>query len=920
MPSDCEGEAELILDDDGDRDAGASFITLKTITEQAARQLGSGSAECVTWVSLALMAGLSVIAVPVPVPKLADFLNEVGERTASAGLVDVQFALQRRSTKAADGLQAIHGIALDVDRGSADPLGDLQAAGLPVPTCFFNTVRGYRAVYACATEIPSEDFIDLARRAVLALEGADPGSWQPSQFQRLPICFKSTPGGTVRVAYPAVQTNAVPLDATAGALPFPGRLLRLLGSSACTAGERELIREYLDELGISAPDPGTSFLYATCPAVELHDTPCSYVNVDEAGRISVHCLGGHGGEGAKHWSERDLVRLAGAHLDEDSVNEAFDPLTDLPITAATIEYVKFQLRDWSELEQEAAVQVLAREWARRESRGLVNPNIVLDVYSARLRGMPDIGPVSVYFDRVRGKIAFEDSQGHAYSISREMTIKLNAHEALSTAAHILEITQTEKGVIAEPGWAPYTASLLNKLSGGYKDALRALGVAEVTRHDLPIAHVSEHWEIAPATRHIRATLVTNQLETVPEIDAVEFFLDRWRRGLLPLATENDARLFIALIASPLLRELGAGQLGVYWLVGPPGAGKDFLAEMGRHVWETVNTNAARLSFDLNIAGDLELKRSLEMAGGCIYGRAKEAGKRAGMAEILIRLAGTDSLSVRGLWKDERTIPNTFTIVADSAEDLPQRREISRRTVMITVAFIDDTVSKGAVLDEVRRAGPALLKNLKRLVESRPPEWYQQQASTGSRPLIPVALATLFGATLPEVQGEDLAELFEAMLAFTESAAGAEEGQAELLKAQKRRHKESTESCTFASYRFSYFIALSRDVPGNRELFAAFGDTKVALVNRIMRESEYGAVRAGTARYMRVEIMGRPYAFRIEVRRRFILVPELEYLTKMTPGATTTASSAAEASSMPAESAAPTFQFDTDDLAADGKNK
>src|SRR5207244_1711469 len=148
------------------------------------------------------------------------------------------------------------------------------------------------------------------------------------------------------------------------------------------------------------------------------------------------------------------------------------------------------------------------------------------------------------------------------------------------------------------------------------------------------------------------------------------------------------------------------------------------------------------------------------------------------------------------------------------------------------------VSKGQTLKKVRAAAPGLIKNLKSLIETRPVEWFWQQVDTGSRPLVPVALSRLLGASLPRVDGEDLSDLFEAMHFFIELPTGKQDGQRQLETARRRPTKESKDSLTFPSYRFSFFVDTLRGTPGYRELMERFGNRGKPMVNRIMRESEY----------------------------------------------------------------------------------
>ncbi len=69
----------------------------------------------------------------------------------------------------------------------------------------------------------------------------------------------------------------------------------------------------------------------------------------------------------------------------------------------------------------------------------------------------------------------------------------------------------------------------------------------------------------------------------------------------------------------------------------------------------------------------------------------------------------------------------------------------------------------------------------------------------------------------------------------------------------------------------------RTVPGCHEVIDRFGNKSKFMVNRIMRESDYADVRSGKAPHLSVELHGELFAFRIEQSRRFILVPECEFL-------------------------------------------
>src|SRR5262249_1769875 len=129
-------------------------------------------------------------------------------------------------------------------------------------------------------------------------------------------------------------------------------------------GDRERIRDHLAELGIAAPEEPGHALYAACPGSDEHDANCCYVNVRDSGAIDITCLGGHGGEGKKHWAERDLLLLAGG---EDAAGDAsFDPMRDLPVTWSAVELFEHKLRGWPAPLRDAAFETWIEEKGRRE--------------------------------------------------------------------------------------------------------------------------------------------------------------------------------------------------------------------------------------------------------------------------------------------------------------------------------------------------------------------------------------------------------------------------------------------------------------------------------------------------------------------------------------------------------------------------
>jgi hypothetical protein len=857
---------------------------LKSIADNCAGQFPRSNQPS-TFVSVGLLDAYSTYTYELPVSDVTGFIDSLGVAVVETGLADVQFSFTKRTGKADADLEAIYGVVVDVDRATPDIMAEVERAGVPMPTFVYPTLNGFRLAYASARPIPRAVFGEIARKLTLAIEGGDPTSWEPRQMQRLPTCIKTTDTGVITVRFTPTLTNSVPFEAKVDAVRFPIRIKRALGGGMLGAGDREAIRDYLDERGIPAPEEAGSQLYDRCPVVDLHDSKCCYVNVGAEGEITAHCLGGHDGEGEKHWAESQLAALAGVVTTGVNLIQGFDPLLDLPVTAACLEYIRASLAGSSKAEADAVVDLWKAEWACREAAKLdpelVTADMVLDVYEQRLGGIDGLPPMIAYYNRGNGQLVHDDPDGRALAVTSRSgpNLKINATELKSTA--LLGLVRREKGkeVCYEAGWVSDSPSYLHKIAMGHANVLAKFGIACVTSYVLPVAYATDTVCIDPRSLHIVAVHVRKSPGNLEPIDVLEFFLGLHAAGRLPLATVEDVKRFVMLLASPLLRHIAPGLLGVYWFVGPPGAGKDFLAELARHVWEAIAPPHYRVSFDISLAGELEQKRMIEMAASCVYARAKEAGKRQGMAEAIVRLAGTDILPGRGLFKEEIAVLNGFTFVAESAEDLPDRREISRRTTEIRVSFMDDKLSKGEVLDAVRAVAPRIIMSLKALVESQPAEWYLHQTDTGSRPLIPVALAKLLGATLSPVEGEDLTEVFEAMVAFIESPEGKDEGKKQLAIMQSRSEKVSLEAKTVPSYRLAYFIDVMGEKPGNAELFSPYARKSKELVTRIKRESLYRAAVAEHG-YMPVKIKGTNYVLRLEDNRRFILMIELAYLTAM----------------------------------------
>lgn len=834
-----------------------------------------------TWLSFALMEGHAAFPALVPVHEVATMLNEVGIATVAANLRDVQFWNQRRTAKRADGLEAVYGVVVEADRQAADALGEFESRGLPGPTAGFLSLNGFKGVLSSADEFSLADARELAQRITLSIEG-DPKSWELSQAQRLPICLKTTQdAGIVLVQHPAVPGNGVPFAPNPLVAPFPSRVLRALGAAAISHADRERIREYLDDLGIPAPTQGSK-LYDACPEQSKHDSRCCYVNVEPDGRLWVHCLGGHG---PRTWRERDLLRLATLNEPTPIAGEdPFDPLEHLPVTYAGVGYAEEKLAAWEPADRDAAIELWRRERARREARDGVSIELVELVHHRRLFGHMGVPVHRPYYDVLNGEVRVVDRGSRRYTVagSRGLNKKNSFHALIATTGYVATMRVDKKTgqEIPEPGWRPDADALFQSAAGGHRDILHVLGLPAMYGHDYPVAFLNREWRIAPSTMHLERSDAAATLDDVEEVSPVDFFMAAFHARRIPLATPNDVLLLIAAIASPLLREMFTGQLGVYWIIGPSGVGKEYLCTIVTSVWNAANPNGPGASFEVLAAGDLELKRAMEGAKGAVFARIKEAAKRGEMLiNELIRLSGTDQLPSRGVGKAEIRLPNVFTYLADSAEDVPNRREISRRTLVIRAAPSDDRLPKGAFLEDVRKNARGMLLWLQRRIENQGRDWFLQQADTGSRPLVPVALTRMLGATLPGVEGENLDELFEAMLAYIRSDEGKTEGSDRLAVMKRRSSKESLFSTTFPSYRFSRFAGEFRALTAYRELIDSFGKSSKNIAVRIARETDYAIVASGSAEYHAVEINGDRYAFRMEgSNQRFILYPEVAFLT------------------------------------------
>ncbi len=263
------------------------------------------------------------------------------------------------------------------------------------------------------------------------------------------------------------------------------------------------------------------------------------------------------------------------------------------------------------------------------------------------------------------------------------------------------------------------------------------------------------------------------------------------------------------------------------------------------------------------------------AGGCLFIRAKEAGKRAGMIDLLIRYAGTDTLAERDLYKSQGVSRNTYVYVADSAEQIADRREIHRRTVVINVAKIPDEESKGVALRMIESEAPNIIAALKRTIESKTPEWFLDQKNLDTRPVIPVALSRLFEVELPAVKGASLEELFDTMLDYIKNYSR-DEGP---TQQNKHRPNDGKASSAFLSYRLSHFLSVMRDQKGYEAVLENFPKPD-DIINTIRRETDYDPSDRQKPHHD-VEVRGYHYVFRlIRSNRNFVLVPDIPYYDKM----------------------------------------
>jgi hypothetical protein len=822
---------------------------------------------------------------------LAAFLNKAGQQTKAAGISDVQVWLQDRHTTGNQLKVQHYGIIIDIDKSYADLLQVFEDAGLPQPNVIYQTTHGHRALFLFDQAVDKRAFEFAAKKLVLNIRGADCASWQSTQGQHLPICIKTVRGQKVDVDFPAIQVHANPLKTGEFLSQLtPGFRKIIAPGSTLSADERKVVENYLSSLGIPAPDQPGALKYPRCPDGPHSNCSCQIVRKAD-GTVDARCYGGHD-NGSKAWTEVDLLARA-TKIPAPEVR--FNPLTDLPVTWSTIEFLQQQFgmafanEPRAHILTKAAIEVWVyahacyevKLWIQRaKAAGEQNPipptvTNFLAVYRKRLYGSDGAGVFRLMYDKDNKSLRL---------VTNTATIPLRVKgDSLSPKAHYHEIASTTAYTVVgdaapDEDFRPLFGSLFNKALAGHQGCLRELGIPIIQRYEHPVAFVKEGWTVDAETKIMTAVQTVKTKDGDPEFDVVAYFTGLFKSGRLPFAGEPDVLRYLMSLAAPFLRHVAPGLLGVFWFIGPTGAGKDFLIEMATDIWRAVSGGRVGTKFDLNCHDDLELKRSFSQATNALFCRVKEAGKRE-LINSVIRLAATDVISARGMRQDEVLIENRFVYMADSLEDLPNRKEVARRTVVINVERINSaTVSLGAVRAEVLAHSADIVAGLKRLVETNPAEWYLQRQNVGLRPVGQAALAELFNVELPEVEGRNLDDLMDAIVTYVdESGRSREEGEAQRSKA---RSKDGREMQLFNSYRLSHFMDIMKKVEGFGQLFRDFHTVR-SIHLALQRELDYADVTRGRLPYLRIEHCGRALAFKL-VRdgQSFVLESELKFCEAM----------------------------------------
>jgi hypothetical protein len=830
--------------------------------------------------------------VDVALQDLAALLNEAGQQTRAAGLRDVQVWLQDRHTTGNE-LKVQHsGIVVDIDESYPDLLQVFEDAGLPPPNVVYQTTRGHRELFVFEKPVNKQMFEVIGKKLVLSIKGAVHASWLSNQGQHLPSCIKTVRGQGIAVDFPAIQVHSNPLKTEAFLAELtPAFKKAIAPGSTLSTEERKVVEDHLASLGISAPGELGELKYSRCPDGPHSNCSCE-ITRQVGGTISARCLGAHD-HGSKTWTEVELYELATGRPIPDT---RFDPVVDLSVTWSTIEYLHQQFRRAFADEPRADVLAKAaieawkcarasyevKRWIQRaEAMGEQDhrPPAAADflaVYRKRLDGIDGAGAFRLMYDKEVRSLRLVTTAGTIALRVRgdSLSPKAHYHELASTAAYTIV-----GNVAPEEGFHAHVLSLFNKALAGHSGCLRELGIPNIERYEHPAAFAKEGWTVDAETKVMAAVQTAKTRGGDPRFDVVGYFMGLFRAGRLPFASEPDVLRYLMSLAAPFLRHIAPGLLGVFWFIGPTGAGKDFLIEMATDIWRAASGGRASTKFDLNCHDDLELKRSFSQATNALFCRVKEAGKRAELVNHVIRLAATDVISARGMRQDEVLIENRFVYMADSLEDLPNRKEVARRTVVVNVERINSaTVSLGTVRAEVLKHAADIVASLKCLVETHPAEWYLQRQNVGLRPVGQAALAELFNVELPEVEGRNLDDLMDAIVHYVEeSGRSREEGEAQRRKA---RPKDGREMQRFNSYRLSHFMDITRRVDGYGQLFRDFPTVR-SIHLALQRERDYADVARGRLHYLRIEHCGRALAFKL-VRdgQSFVLESETEFCKAM----------------------------------------
>lgn len=873
---------------------------LRAVVEGLAKKIKDSMRRDVVPVTFTLIKSEDCVTVDVPRRHLHTFLQKVGTDAIGANLVDPQFWIQARSSKRNGDHSALHGVVIDVDEKHEDLIGLLEALCLPLPSFYFDTPRGHRLAYVFDAPVDERTFRAFATYIVLSIPGADIACVAPTEAQRLSTCLRSRESEIEKITNPPHLINAQPFMISGWEPRLPSAVTaRLRGASVLSADARKIIEKHLTSLGLKPPTASGRVRYNRCLAKRAHSKDCCYVNRRRDGTIWVHCLAGHGGTGPRGWSEGELYRLATGQTAED---DTIDVERDVPVTwagRALMEHLlmpALECVDASELRIRNAIDLWALGRGHQEAKWLLERNevdamhlpkalaVTLDLYRRRFDGIDSAGPTRLLYEDELPGLGLFDVTNRVVPASGGATFgsKQHKHEWWATTA----VVPTVEHIDGEDDAPPIIEivakerdadSDFDKARQGYRPLLKKLGVPVVKVIPLPLAFQRSAWGLDKVHRVVTATVVADLARGKEDMDVVGF-LDELRLSRhLPFASRDDVKRFVMLLASPFLREVAPGLLGLYWFLGKPGAGKEYCATIADRVWRAASLVRLPVTAELSDTDDLELKRAAFAARNALFVRAKEAGKtdsgkRGGLVEKLIRLSATEFLSARGMRKDEMQIRNTLTWLADSAEDIEDRREIHRRTVVINLVQEPDEESRGEALRRIEDRAIDILASLRAKIETRDERWYREQRATDTRPVVHVALARLFEVQLPTVKGGSMHELWETLLDYV-THYGAAEAKRQRARARPADGKAVVE---FDSYRVAHFIEEMKKHTGYGSIMAAFAKPP-EFISAIRRETSYDGGRG----HHSVRICGKWYVFRyVYGKRAFILEPEIAFCNKM----------------------------------------